>query len=73
MKHARAYLYFKDPLQVYDFRAAFDGHIFVNEKGAQFRCSVEYAPYQGVPKKSSKKDPREGTLETGDLHPFSFV
>ena len=67
IKHARAYLNFADPMHVYDFKAAFDGHVFVNERGAQFRCVVEYAPYQKVPKKINKRDPREGTLEKGDL------
>ena len=58
----------KDPMLEYDFRAAFNGHAFVNERGVKFRwfcCSVEYAPYQKAPKVISKKDPREGTLDKG--------
>lgn len=55
----------KDPLLVYDVRASFDGHAFINEKGQQYRCSVEYAPYQKAPKVVLKKDPREGTLDKG--------
>ena len=54
-----------DPLLVYDFRADFDGHSFVNERGQQYQCLVEYAPYQKAPKVVTKKDPREGTLEKG--------
>ena len=66
---SRAYLYMNDPLLVYDFRAAFDGHSFVNERGVQFRCSVEFAPYQKAPKVITKKDPREGTLDKGPPFP----
>lgn len=54
-----------DPLLVYDLRASFDGHTFVNERGQQYQCSVEFAPYQKAPKAITKKDPREGTLEKG--------
>lgn len=67
VRHSRAYLNFTDALQVYEFRAKFDGHNFVSERGVQFSCSVEYAPYQKVPKKTSKKDPKEGTLDKGNL------
>ncbi|GAQ79122.1 hypothetical protein KFL_000240525 [Klebsormidium nitens] len=60
--HSRAYLNFKKAELVYDFYESFDGHIFVNEKGVQFRAEVEYAPYQKVPKGRNKKDLREGTI-----------
>jgi len=33
--------------------------------GAQFKAVVEYAPSQRVPKVSSKKDGREGTIFKG--------
>ena len=52
---------------VYDLRAKFDGHTFVNERGQQYQCSVEYAPYQKSPKIITKKDPREGTLDKGTI------
>lgn len=29
-------------------QAKFDGHVFVTTKGTQFKCSVEYAPFQKV-------------------------
>ncbi|XP_008795266.2 regulator of nonsense transcripts UPF3-like isoform X2 [Phoenix dactylifera] len=61
-RYSRAYLNFKRPEVVVEFAEFFDGHIFVNEKGAQFKVLVEYAPSQHVPKPSSKKDGREGTI-----------
>jgi regulator of nonsense transcripts 3 len=61
-KYSRAYVSFKAPEDVYEFAAFFNGHVFVNEKGAQFKAIVEYAPSQRVPKPSDKKDPREGSI-----------
>ncbi|CAL9118044.1 unnamed protein product [Musa textilis] len=61
-RYTRAYLSFKIPDDVVEFAEFFDGHIFVNEKGAQFKALVEYAPFQRVPKHWSKKDVREGTI-----------
>ena len=60
---------------VYDLRASFDGHNFVSERGHKYQCSVVYAPYQKGPKVSTKKDPREGTLEKGKslLYPQHIV
>ncbi|KAK0589582.1 hypothetical protein LWI29_016027 [Acer saccharum] len=57
-----AYIDFKRPEDVLEFAEFFNGHVFVNEKGAQFKTIVEYAPSQRVPKKWSKKDGREGTI-----------
>uniref|UniRef100_A0A1J3EWE4 Regulator of nonsense transcripts UPF3 n=1 Tax=Noccaea caerulescens TaxID=107243 RepID=A0A1J3EWE4_NOCCA len=61
-KFARAYVGFKAPEDVYEFAAFFNGHVFVNEKGAQYKAVVEYAPSQRVPKPCDKKDPREGSI-----------
>ncbi|CAN6974454.1 unnamed protein product [Brassica rapa subsp. trilocularis] len=61
-KHSRAYFGFKAPEDVYDFASFFNGHVFVNDKGAQFKAIVEYAPSQRVPKPCDKKDPREGSI-----------
>ncbi|XP_010499932.1 PREDICTED: regulator of nonsense transcripts UPF3 isoform X2 [Camelina sativa] len=61
-KCSRAYVAFKAPEDVYEFAAFFNGHVFVNEKGAQFKAIVEYAPSQRVPKPCDKKDPREGSI-----------
>ncbi|KAJ6416244.1 hypothetical protein OIU84_004949 [Salix udensis] len=59
---SRAYIEFKRPDDVIDFAEFFNGHLFVNEKGTQFKAIVEYAPSQHVPKQWSKKDGREGTI-----------
>ncbi|WOL12695.1 regulator of nonsense transcripts UPF3-like isoform X3 [Canna indica] len=61
-RHSQAYINFKKPEDVVEFAEFFDGHIFVNEKGAQFKVLVEYAPSQRVPKPWSKKDGRDGTI-----------
>ncbi|XP_039016122.1 regulator of nonsense transcripts UPF3-like isoform X3 [Hibiscus syriacus] len=60
--YSRAYINFKRPEDVFEFAEFFDGHVFVNEKGTQFKAIVEYAPSQRVPNPSSKKDGREGTI-----------
>ncbi|KAI5074417.1 hypothetical protein GOP47_0010378 [Adiantum capillus-veneris] len=59
---SRAYIDFKHPEDVLDFYQGFNGHVFVNEKGTQFKALVEYAPNQRVPKLWIKKDPREGSI-----------
>ncbi|OVA16332.1 Regulator of nonsense-mediated decay [Macleaya cordata] len=61
-KHSRAYVDFKTPEDVVEFAEVFDGHLFVNERGSQFKVLVEYAPSQRVPKQWSRKDGREGTI-----------
>ncbi|KAJ9557434.1 hypothetical protein OSB04_012048 [Centaurea solstitialis] len=61
--YSRVYIDFKQPEDVIEFAEFFDGHVFVNEKGAQFKTIVEYAPSQRVPKQWSKKDGREGTID----------
>ncbi|XP_021663317.2 regulator of nonsense transcripts UPF3 isoform X2 [Hevea brasiliensis] len=60
--YSRAYIDFKRPEDVIEFAEFFNGHLFVNEKGTQFRAIVEYAPSQRVPKQWSKKDGRECTI-----------
>lgn len=61
-RHARAYIDFKSPADVYEFAEFFDGHVFVNEKGTQFKVLVEYAPSQSIPRTWTKKDGREGSI-----------
>ncbi|KAK6121260.1 hypothetical protein DH2020_044963 [Rehmannia glutinosa] len=62
LTHSRAYINFNRPEDVIEFAEFLNGHVFVNEKGAQFKAIVEYAPSQCVPKQWSKKDGREGTI-----------
>ncbi|MED6132737.1 hypothetical protein PIB30_021561 [Stylosanthes scabra] len=61
-RHSRAYIDFKCTDDVFEFAEFFDGHVFVNERGAQHKAIVEYAPSQRVPRPSTKKDGREGTI-----------
>ncbi|XP_077231613.1 smg-4/UPF3 family protein isoform X2 [Tasmannia lanceolata] len=61
-RYSRAYLEFKRLEDVVEFAEFFDGHVFVNEKGTQFKTIVEYAPSQRCPKPWSKKDGRERTI-----------
>ncbi|KAF0893180.1 hypothetical protein E2562_023203 [Oryza meyeriana var. granulata] len=61
-RYSRLYLNFKSPEDVVEFAEVFNGHVFVNEKGAQFKALVEYAPSQQVPKSNTKKDARQGTI-----------
>lgn len=63
-RYARAYIDFKNPEDVLEFAGFFHGHVFVNEKGSQFKAIVEYAPCQHVPKSCPHKDSREGTIYT---------
>lgn len=60
--HSRACIDFNRPEDVIEFAEFFNGHVFVNEKGTQFKAIVEYAPSQRVPKQWAKKDGREGTI-----------
>ncbi|XP_042419831.1 regulator of nonsense transcripts UPF3-like isoform X1 [Zingiber officinale] len=71
-RHSRAYINFKRPEDVVEFAEFFDGHIFVNEKGVQFKVLVEYAPSQRVPKPWLKKDGCEGTI-LKDLEYMEFL
>lgn len=41
--------------------------------GAQYKAVIEYAPSQRVPKESSKKDGREGTIYKGICLPFYLI
>ncbi|CAM8928252.1 unnamed protein product [Rhodiola kirilowii] len=59
--HSRLYINFNRAEDVIEFAEFFNGHVFVNEKGNQFKVQVEYAPSQEVPK-PLKKDGREGTI-----------
>lgn len=58
---SRAYLSFKREQDVFPFQAALDGHVFVSDRGNQYRAAVEYAPSQKVPGRE-RQDKRDGTL-----------
>ncbi|KAG4160432.1 hypothetical protein ERO13_D02G237100v2 [Gossypium hirsutum] len=59
---SRLYIDFKSPEDVLEFAEFFNGHVFVNEKGAQFKTIVEYAPSQCVPTLWAKNDDCEGNI-----------
>jgi hypothetical protein len=63
IRHSCAFLNFKDPADVIRFKYAFDKHVFVSDKGAQYRCSVVYAPNQRVARGKGLRDNKEGTVE----------
>ncbi|WVZ01554.1 hypothetical protein V8G54_027623 [Vigna mungo] len=65
ISYSRAYIDFKRLDDVILFAEFFNGHVFVNEKGSQFKVIVEYAPSQRVPRQWSKKDGRDGTIYRG--------
>ncbi|KAM7482080.1 hypothetical protein LguiB_006663 [Lonicera macranthoides] len=70
--YSRGYIDFKRPEDVAEFAKFFDGRIFVNEKGSQFKTIVELAPSQRIPRQSSKRDGREGTINK-DSEYMEFV
>ncbi|CAN0928056.1 Regulator of nonsense transcripts UPF3 [Linum grandiflorum] len=70
-RHSRAYIDFKSPGDVMEFAQFFNGHRFVNEKGAQCCAVVEYAPSQRVPNPCAK-DSREATF-LRDPHYLEFL
>ncbi|CAB3256542.1 unnamed protein product [Arctia plantaginis] len=66
--YSRAYINFVNVDDIYLFRDKFDGYVFLDEKGVEFVGIVEYAPFQRIPKKKKKKDPKCGTIETDPIY-----
>nr|XP_055034810.1 regulator of nonsense transcripts 3B [Misgurnus anguillicaudatus] len=61
---ARAYLNFKNQDDIVLFRDRFDGYVFIDNRGQEYPAIVEFAPFQKVAKKrSKKKDAKSGTIE----------
>ncbi|XP_075691961.1 regulator of nonsense transcripts 3B isoform X2 [Rhinoderma darwinii] len=61
---SRAYINFKSPDEIMLFRDRFDGYVFIDHKGQEYPAIVEFAPFQKVAKKKSKKkDSKAGTIE----------
>lgn len=63
VRPARLYINLCNPGDVTRVASALHNKLFVSQRGAQFRVSVEFAPNQRVPRQS-KPDKRSGTLET---------
>eukprot|EP00002_Diphylleia_rotans_P038721 TRINITY_DN8851_c0_g2_i1.p1 TRINITY_DN8851_c0_g2~~TRINITY_DN8851_c0_g2_i1.p1 ORF type:complete len:421 (+),score=114.19 TRINITY_DN8851_c0_g2_i1:36-1298(+) len=59
--HSVAYLSFVDEQDLYTFEERFQGHMFLDSKGAEYRAVVEYAPYQKTPKEANV-DKRQNTI-----------
>ena len=59
---SRAYITFEKEEEIVFFRDQYDGMILESEKGGKYRAIVEFAPYQGIPKKR-KADYRCGTID----------
>ena len=59
---SRAYIAFEKEDEIVPFRDQYDGMILESEKGGKYRAIVEFAPYQGIPKKR-KPDHRCGTID----------
>ncbi|XP_069468795.1 regulator of nonsense transcripts 3B isoform X2 [Ambystoma mexicanum] len=61
---SRAYINFKNQDDIVLFRDRFDGYVFIDHKGQEYPAVVEFAPFQKVAKKKSKKkDAKTGTIE----------
>ncbi|XP_012697589.2 regulator of nonsense transcripts 3B [Clupea harengus] len=69
---SRAYLNFKNQDDVVLFRDRFDGYVFIDSRGQEYPAVVEFAPFQKIAKRrSKKKDAKIGTIEEdGDYKKF---
>uniref|UniRef100_A0A1A7YCG3 UPF3 regulator of nonsense transcripts homolog B n=1 Tax=Iconisemion striatum TaxID=60296 RepID=A0A1A7YCG3_9TELE len=60
---ARAYISFKNQDDIVLFRDRFDGYVFIDNRGQEYPAIVEFAPFQKIAKKrSKKKDSKCGTI-----------
>lgn len=69
---SRAYFSFIDEASIIQFRDKYDGLYLESEKGLKYRAVVEFAPYQGIPKKRKKADARMATIES-DVDYLGFI
>ncbi|CAO3643579.1 unnamed protein product [Mucor fragilis] len=60
---SRAYFHFKTTEAVIAFHQGYDGHVFVDSRGNEFRAVVEFALYQKIPKEHQTADARQGTID----------
>lgn len=64
LSSSRAYFAFTDEASILPFRDKYDGLYLESEKGTNYRAVVEFAPYQGIPKRQKRKpDSRIATVE----------
>ncbi|KAG7484261.1 hypothetical protein MATL_G00047330 [Megalops atlanticus] len=69
---SRAYINFKNQEDIVLFRDRFDGYVFIDNRGQEYSAIVEFAPFQKIAKKKSKKkDAKAGTIdEDADFKKF---
>lgn len=70
--YSRGYVNFCEAKGAVEFKSKFDGFVFVGARGTQYKCVIEYAPYQRVPKQKGKMDRRQGTIEQGTAFAIEF-
>ncbi|KAK2495330.1 hypothetical protein MC885_002650 [Smutsia gigantea] len=61
--YARAYINFKNQEDIILFRDRFDGYVFLDNKGQKYPAIVEFAPFQKIAKKKTKKRDTKTLLE----------
>ncbi|XP_056644532.1 regulator of nonsense transcripts 3B isoform X1 [Diorhabda sublineata] len=71
---SRVYINFVNHEDVYNFKERFDGYVFLDAKGNEYSCVVEFAAFQKIPKKRGKArmDPKAGSIES-DPYYLDFV
>lgn len=62
-RHAGSSIKFKSQEQIVALREGIEGRIFTDSRGNQARPQVEFAPFQKIPKKTTKRDARQGTID----------
>ncbi len=61
---SRAYFSFTEESSIVPFRDKYDGILLESAKGYKYRAVIEFAPYQGIPKRMKRKtDSRIATIE----------
>ncbi|CAH1109840.1 unnamed protein product [Psylliodes chrysocephalus] len=63
---SRVYVNFVKHEDVYNFKERFDNYVFLDAKGNEYPCVVEFASFQKIPKKRGKNrmDPKAGSIES---------
>ncbi|XP_023018218.1 UPF3 regulator of nonsense mediated mRNA decay [Leptinotarsa decemlineata] len=67
---SRVYINFVNHEDIYDFKERFDNYVFLDNKGNEYPCVVEFAPFQKIPKKRGKTriDPKSGSIESDPIY-----
>ncbi|KAG5890882.1 hypothetical protein JTB14_002824 [Gonioctena quinquepunctata] len=67
---SRVYINFVNHEDIYNFKERFDNYVFLDNKGHEYPCVVEFASFQKIPKKRGKTrmDPKSGTIESDPVY-----